>query len=128
MISAVIGEGMSGGALGIGVTDKILMLEHAIYSVISPEGCAAILWRSSDHKEEAARALKLTAHDLLETGVCDQVVPEPSGGAHSDWDEVARSLEEALYNTLKGLSELSSKQLIKNRRSKYNSIGTWREA
>ena len=119
---------MSGGALGIGITDKILMLEHAIYSVISPEGCAAILWRSADRKEEAARALKLTAHDLLEAGVCDQVVQEPSGGAHSDWDEVARSLEEALYDTLKGLSELSSKQLIKNRRSKYNSIGAWREA
>ena len=128
LVSVVIGEGMSGGALGIGVTDKILMLEHSIYSVISPEGCAAILWRSADHKEEAARALKLTAHDLLQMGVCDQVVPEPSGGAHSDWDEVARNLEEALYDTVKKLSELSSGQLIESRRSKYDSIGTWREA
>ena len=128
LISAVIGEGMSGGALGIGITDKILMLEHAIYSVISPEGCAAILWRSADHKEEAARALKLTAHDLLEMGVCDQVIPEPSGGARSDWDEVAHALEEVLYDTLSGLSKLPSKQLIEGRRSKYNSIGAWREA
>src|SRR5688572_3796914 len=89
IVSAVIGEGMSGGALGIGVTDRILMLEHSIYSVISPEGCAAILWRSAEHREAAARALRLTAKDLLELGICDEVVPEPAGGAHADWDEAA---------------------------------------
>ena len=86
MLSIVIGEGGSGGALGIGVTDRILMLEHSVYSVISPEGCAAILWRSADYKKEAARALKLTSKDLLELQIADEVIPEPVGGAHSDWD------------------------------------------
>src|SRR5690554_5017335 len=100
VVSAVIGEGMSGGALGIGVTDRILMLEHSIYSVISPEGCAAILWRSAEHKEKAAEALKLTARDLLRLGVCDEIVPEPEGGAHVDWDLAASHLGSALVRNV----------------------------
>ncbi|MEM7414514.1 MAG: acetyl-CoA carboxylase carboxyltransferase subunit alpha [Gemmatimonadota bacterium] len=126
IVSAVIGEGMSGGALGIGVTDKILMLEHSIYSVISPEGCAAILWRSAEHKEKAATALRLTAKDLHEIGVCDQIVPEPEGGAHTDWDKAAEALGAALADTIKGLSKLSTKKLLEQRWAKYEAIGAWR--
>jgi acetyl-CoA carboxylase carboxyl transferase subunit alpha len=127
VVSAVIGEGMSGGALGIGVTDRILMLEHSIYSVISPEGCAAILWRSADFREEAAKALKLTARDLLQLGVCDEVVPEPPGGAHSDWDQAASFLEDALDRTLTGLGKLSVQKLLQARWAKYDAIGAWIE-
>lgn len=128
IVSAVIGEGMSGGALGIGVTDKILMLEHAIYSVISPEGCAAILWRSAEHKEKAATALKLTAKDLVALGVCDEIVPEPDGGAHEDWDAAAEHLREALDRVLGECSKLSTKKLLAARWAKYEAIGDWREA
>ncbi len=127
IVSIVIGEGMSGGALGIGVTDRILMLEHAIYSVISPEGCAAILWRSAEHKEKAAKALKLTAKDLHEMGICDEIVPEPPGGAHEDWDMTAKALEEALERTLPALEKLSISKLQAQRWAKYGAIGAWRE-
>lgn len=126
IVSAVIGEGMSGGALGIGVTDRILMLEHSIYSVISPEGCAAILWRSAEHKEKAATALRLTAKDLHEIGVCDEIVPEPEGGAHTDWERAATALEEALVRHVKELSKLSAKKLLEQRWAKYEAIGAWR--
>ncbi len=128
LVSAVIGEGMSGGALGIGVTDRILMLEHAIYSVISPEGCAAILWRSAEHKEKAAEALRLTARDLLDLGVADEVVPEPEGGAHTDWDAAAESLAGALDRTLAELEALPVDELRERRWGKYDAIGAWREA
>ena len=128
IVSAVIGEGMSGGALGIGVTDRILMLEHSIYSVISPEGCAAILWRSAEHKEKAANALKLTARDLLELGVCDEIVPEPEGGAHTDWDGASERLAEALGRTLTELEQLPVDRLREGRWKKYEAIGAWREA
>jgi acetyl-CoA carboxylase carboxyl transferase subunit alpha len=128
IVSVVIGEGMSGGALGIGVTDRILMLEHAIYSVISPEGCAAILWRSADHREDAARALRLTAKDLLHMGICDQVIPEPQGGAHADWDEAAAYLVDTLDKTLTELSRLPVERLLEGRWAKYDAIGAWREA
>ena len=127
IVSAVIGEGMSGGALGIGGTDKILMLEHSIYSVISPEGCAAILWRSAEHKEKAASALRLTAADLLEIGVCDEIVPEPQGGAHADWDQAAAYLQDALDRVVKDLSKLTTKKLLAGRWAKYEAIGDWRE-
>ncbi len=127
IVSAVIGEGMSGGALGIGVTDRILMLEHSIYSVISPEGCAAILWRSAEFREEAAKALKLTAEDLVELGVCDEIVREPAGGAHSDWDAAADLLLDALDRTLEELSGQPVDQLLEARWAKYESIGAWRE-
>jgi acetyl-CoA carboxylase carboxyl transferase subunit alpha len=128
IVSAVIGEGMSGGALGIGVTDRILMLEHSIYSVISPEGCAAILWRSADHKEEAATALRLTAADLLRLGVCDEIVREPEGGAHSDWDQAASFLADSLDRVLTELVALPEDELRAGRWAKYESIGDWREA
>jgi len=128
VVSAVIGEGMSGGALGIGVTDRILMLEHGIYSVISPEGCAAILWRSAEHKERAAAALKLTAADLLDLGVCDEIVPEPQGGAHSDWDRAAEYLGDALDRVVAELAGLETDELLRRRWAKYESIGAWRDA
>lgn len=125
LISVVIGEGGSGGALGLGVTDRILMLEHAIYSVISPEGCAAILWRSAEHREKAATALRLTSKDLLGLGIADEVIPEPPGGAHSDWDATASSIQEALVRHLKELRKLSVDKLLKARWSKYDAIGEW---
>jgi acetyl-CoA carboxylase carboxyl transferase subunit alpha len=127
IVSAVIGEGMSGGALGIGVTDRILMLEHSIYSVISPEGCAAILWRSAEHKEKAANALKLTAKDLHKIGVCDEIVSEPQGGAHEDWDAAADSLRDALDRTVAELEKLTVKKLRAQRWAKYEAIGAWRD-
>ncbi len=128
VVSAVIGEGMSGGALGIGVTDKILMLEHAIYSVISPEGCAAILWRSAEHKEKAATALKLTARDLTRLGVCDEIVPEPEGGAHTDWDGAAERLGTSLERVIGELEKLPVDDLRERRWEKYEAIGAWQEA
>lgn len=127
IVSAVIGEGMSGGALGIGVTDKILMLEHSIYSVISPEGCAAILWRSAAHKEKAANALRLTATDLHDFGICDEIVPEPVGGAHADWDETAQNLGACLHRVVGELEKLPTKKLLAQRWAKYEAIGAWRE-
>ncbi len=126
IVSVVIGEGMSGGALGIGVTDKILMLEHSIYSVISPEGCAAILWRSAEHKEKAANALKLTATDLHRMGVCDEIVPEPRGGAHTDWDAAAGLLVGPLARTVADLRSLSDEALLEARWAKYEAIGSFR--
>lgn len=126
IVSAVIGEGMSGGALGIGVTDKILMLEHAIYSVISPEGCAAILWRSAEHKEKAATALRLTAKDLYRIGVCDEIIPEPEGGAHKDWEGAATALKESLVRNIGELRKLSTSEVLERRWGKYEAIGAWR--
>ncbi len=126
-ISVVIGEGGSGGALALGVTDRILMLEHAIYSVISPEGCAAILWRSAEHREEAAKALRLTSADLLDLGVADEIIPEPPGGGHIDWDATAKGVGEALLRTLEELESLEIEELLENRWAKYGAIGEWRE-
>jgi len=127
IISVVIGEGGSGGALALGVTDRILMLEHSVYSVISPEGCAAILWRSAEHKEKAAEALRLTSANLVELGVCDEIVPEPPGGAHSDWDTTAETLAAAVDRVLCELTAMPIDQLLEARRTKYESIGAWRE-
>lgn len=126
-ISLVIGEGGSGGALALGVTDRILLLEHAIYSVISPEGCASILWRSSEYSRDAARALRLTSADLLKLGVADEVVPEPTGGAHSDWDGVMRSVRGALSRHLRELQKMDRAELVERRWAKYESLGTWAE-
>jgi len=128
LISVVIGEGGSGGALALGVTDRIMMLEHSVYSVISPEGCSAILWRSAEHREEAAGALQLTANDLLDHGVCDEIIPEPVGAAHSDWDAAGAYLEDALDRVLSELVELTIEELLENRWAKYEAIGAWREA
>ena len=128
LISVIIGEGGSGGALALGVTDRIMMLEHSVYSVISPEGCAAILWRSAEHREEAASALQLTADDLIDHGVCDEIIPEPIGGAHSDWKTTGAHLEDALDRVLSELTELTIDELLESRWAKYEAIGAWREA
>ena len=127
LVSAVIGEGGSGGALALGVTDRILMLEHAIYSVISPEGCAAILWRSAEHREKAADNLKITSHDLQRLGVCDEIVPEPAGGAHGDWDRTAAALKEALLRNLRELRAMDEDALLEARWAKFEAMGAWRE-
>jgi acetyl-CoA carboxylase carboxyl transferase subunit alpha len=124
-VSVVIGEGGSGGALALGVTDRILMLEHSIYSVISPEGCAAILWRSAEHREKAAQALKLTSSNLLALGVADDIVAEPDGGAHADWDQTARQLQRSLAKHLSELIELDMDTLLRQRWAKYESMGAW---
>lgn len=128
LVSAVIGEGGSGGALALGVTDRILMMEHSIYSVISPEGCAAILWRSADHRDKAAAALKVTADHLTELGVADEIVPEPPGGAHSDWDAAAANLEEALVRNLSELKGMDAEARRQARHAKYGALGAWRES
>ncbi|TVP49107.1 MAG: acetyl-CoA carboxylase carboxyltransferase subunit alpha [Gemmatimonadales bacterium] len=128
LVSVVIGEGGSGGALALGVTDRILMLEHSVYSVISPEGCAAILWRSAEHRGKAAKALKLTTSDLHRLGVCDEVIPEPAGGAHADWDRTAASLGDTLARHLGELSELSADDRRKARWAKYEAMGAWLES
>ena len=128
LISVVIGEGGSGGALALGITDRILMLEHSVYSVISPEGCAAILWRSAEHREKAATALRLTSEDLVELGICDEVIDEPLGGAHTDWDVTAGRVGDALERHLNELSALSLEDLLEHRWAKYAAIGAWYEA
>jgi acetyl-CoA carboxylase carboxyl transferase subunit alpha len=127
LVSVVIGEGGSGGALALGVTDRILMLEHAIYSVITPEGCAAILWRSAEHREKAADALRLTSSNLSDLGVCDEIVTEPAGGAHGDWDGAAGNLRVSLVRVLDELCALSTERLLEERWEKFGSIGAWRE-
>jgi acetyl-CoA carboxylase carboxyl transferase subunit alpha len=126
-ISVVIGEGGSGGALGIGVTDRILVLEHSVYSVISPEGCAAILWRSADFREQAAQALKLTATDLLLLGVADEVIPEPPGGAQADWDAAADAVRTALVQHLSDIRSMDTQERRINRWRKFEAIGAWHD-
>jgi len=127
IVTTIIGEGGSGGALGIAVADRVLMLENAIYSVISPEGCAAILWRSRDRAEEAAEALKVTAQDLAGFEIVDEVVPEPAGGAHLDADATALALGDALSRHLDELVDLKADELIHQRREKYYAMGRWEE-
>jgi acetyl-CoA carboxylase carboxyl transferase subunit alpha len=123
IIVNVCGEGGSGGALGIAVGDRILMHEFAVYSVIPPEGCAAILWRDASRKVEAAAALKLTAPDLLAFGVIDEIVPEPVGGAHNDASAAAALLDTALSRTLASVSELSSRDRLDQRYEKFRHMG-----
>ncbi|MCS7082187.1 MAG: acetyl-CoA carboxylase carboxyltransferase subunit alpha [Bacteroidetes bacterium] len=127
IVVAVIGEGGSGGALGIGVGDRILMQENAWYSVIAPESCSAILWRSWDYKEQAAEALKLTAQDLFELGIVDRVVPEPLGGAHRDPQEAARLLSQAIEEALEELLPKPPEVLVEERLEKYSRMGAWIE-
>ena len=126
-IAAVIGEGGSGGALGIGVADRVLILENAYYSVISPEACSAILWRDRRHAAEAAEALKLTAQDLLKLGVVDEIVPEPEGGAHRDYDIAAANLGTALRQNLAGLRETPVEELLQERYKKFRALGNFAE-
>lgn len=127
-VAVVIGEGGSGGALAIGVSDRVLMLENSVYSVISPEGCAAILWKSGSEREKAATALKLTAQDLHGLGVIDQVIAEPAGGAHSDWETTARALRESLLWHLGELREMKIDALRSARWEKFMKMGEWRTA
>ena len=126
-VCVVIGEGGSGGALALGVTDRILVMEHAIYSVISPEGCAAILWRSADHRNEAARALRLTSSDLLSLGVADEVVPEPPGGAHTNPEAAMTAVAEALTRNLSEIDGTDPGELVARRWAKYEAMGAWQE-
>src|SRR3954465_7903597 len=127
MISVVIGEGGSGGALALGVTDRILMLEYSIYSVISPEGCASILWRDPAKIGEAATQLKLTAPDLVELGVCDEIIAEAPGGAHRNAAQTAAKLRAALKRHLSELVELSPAELIERRYQKFRKMGSFVE-
>jgi acetyl-CoA carboxylase carboxyl transferase subunit alpha len=124
IITIVIGEGGSGGALGIGVADRICVLENAYYSVISPEGCAAILWKSSAKAPDAAGALKLTGQDLLKLGIIDEVIPEPLGGAHRNPQKMAETMKERILKDLKELKALSRDELLKQRYKKFRSIGS----
>lgn len=123
ILVVITGEGGSGGALAIAVGDRIFMLEHSVYSVISPEGCASITWRDSSKAEIAAEALKITGKDLLELELIDEVIEEPEGGAHNDHDATARSVDEALSAALKELSKLSPAQLVDQRYQKFRRMG-----
>jgi len=127
IIAAVIGEGGSGGALGLSIADRIIMLEYAIYSVISPEGCASILWKENTEevRGKAAAALKLTAPDLHRLNVTDEVVSEPEGGAHDDWDGAANLLKQALVRHLGELRDKPIDQLLEDRYAKYRKMGAW---
>lgn len=123
----VIGEGGSGGALGIGVGDKVCILENAYYSVISPEGCAAILWRDRAKAPEAAEALKLTARDLLKMGIVDEIIKEPLGGAHRDPETCAKNIKTAIKKYLQELLPLPKKELLENRYKRFRKIGVFKE-
>jgi acetyl-CoA carboxylase carboxyl transferase subunit alpha len=128
IIAAVIGEGGSGGALGIGVADRVLILENAYYSVISPEACSAILWRDRRHAPEAAEALKLTAQDLLKLNVVDEIVNEPEGGAHRNYETAATNLGMALRRNLEGLITTPVDELLKKRYKKFRKLGNFAES
>jgi len=127
IIVLVTGEGCSGGALGIGVGDRFAMLENAYYSVITPEGCAAILWKDGAKAPQAADAMKLTAHDMLEAGIIDTVIPEPLGGAHRDPQQTARSVEQYLTTALSELTALPVDDLLEQRYRRYRAIGVYHE-
>jgi acetyl-CoA carboxylase carboxyl transferase subunit alpha len=125
VVSIVIGEGGSGGALALGVANVVLMMENAIYSVISPESCAAIIWRDAGKAELAADALRLTAPDLLQLGLIDGIIPEPAGGAHTNWDTAAANLKAAIERALEQLAPMSPAQLIEHRYEKFRKMGSF---
>ena len=127
ILAAVIGEGGSGGALGIGVADHVMIFENAYYSVISPEACSAILWKDRRHAAEAAEALKLTARNLMQLGVVDEIVPEPEGGAHRDHEKSAAVLGEALRHNLERLLATPLEQLLETRYAKFRRLGNFAE-
>ena len=127
VIVVIIGEGASGGALGLGVGDKILMLENCWYSVISPESCSSILWKTWDYKEQAAEALKLTANDLLKLKIIDRIITEPLGGAHTNYQMAADNLKIALLQELKNLTKLKVERLLDLRFRKFSKMGEWVE-
>ncbi len=126
IITVVIGEGASGGALGIGVGDKVLMLENTWYSVISPESCSSILWRSWEYKEQAAEALKLTAKDMKRLKLIDEIIKEPFGGAHCDREATFISVRDAILKSYDQLKNLSPKELVKQRMEKYSEMGVYK--
>lgn len=128
VIAIVTGEGGSGGALAIGVANRILMLEHSVYSVISPEGCASILWRSADKDKDAARAMKITAREILDLGVIDEVISEPLGGAHHDYDVAASNLKKAIIKQLESMSSMTGEAARADRQKKFRNLGAFREA
>jgi acetyl-CoA carboxylase carboxyl transferase subunit alpha len=128
IISVVIGEGASGGALGIGVCDRMLMLENTWYSVISPEGCASILWRDASKAADAADAMKVTPEDLLEMKICDRIIDEPLGGAHRNFDEVALTLKNVLLEELGILKKIDSASFLDQRIERYDKIGVYTES
>jgi len=128
IVAVVIGEGGSGGALALGVADRILMLENSVYSVISPEGCAAILWKDATLRERAADALKLTAEDLVGLGIVDEIVPEPVGGAHTDPDATAEALRASLVTHITELRKVRPDRLVRRRADKYAAIGAFSES
>src|SRR5215510_13528967 len=127
VICVIIGEGASGGALGIGVGDRVVMMEHTWYTVISPESCSSILWRSWDKKETAAEQLRLTAEKMLGFGLIDGIIPEPIGGAHWDYDGAAQILKEYLLPVIKELKQLSPEKRINDRIEKFGKMGFWEE-
>ncbi|HXI21945.1 MAG TPA: acetyl-CoA carboxylase carboxyltransferase subunit alpha [Gemmatimonadales bacterium] len=127
-VAVVIGEGGSGGALALGVADRVLMLENSVYSVITPEGCAAILWKDATQRERAADALKLTAQDLLNFQLIDEVIPEPMGGAHLDPDATGEALREALVRHVNELRKVRPEKLVRRRAEKYAAMGAYSEA
>jgi acetyl-CoA carboxylase carboxyl transferase subunit alpha len=127
-VACVIGEGGSGGALALGVADRVLMLENSVYSVISPEGCAAILWKDASQRERAAEALRLTAEDLLRLKLIDEIVPEPVGGAHVDPDATGEALRAALIRHVTELRKVRPEKLVKRRAEKYAAMGVFTEA
>ena len=127
VVAVVIGEGGSGGALGIGVADRVLILENAYYSVISPEGCASILWKDRAFAPQAAEALRISAKHLLELGLVDEVIPEPEGGAHRDWETTVRACMEKVSRHLEELSQLAPEKLLSSRQERYRAIGSVQE-
>lgn len=127
IIVVIIGEGGSGGALGIGVGDRIYVLENAYYSVISPEGCAAILWKENSKTPDAAQALKLTARDLAEMKLIDGIIPEPLGGAHRDFEQTAENIRKVISEALEEVNKLSKKELLEKRYEKFRKMGVFRE-
>jgi acetyl-CoA carboxylase carboxyl transferase subunit alpha len=127
IISVVIGEGASGGALGIGVCDKFFMMQNSWYSVISPEGCASILFRDASKAEEAAESLKVTPDDMVDMGICDLIIPEPNGGAHRDSQSSAKNLESVLLEALEELSTIDPDMFIDKRIEKYDALGVFED-
>jgi acetyl-CoA carboxylase carboxyl transferase subunit alpha len=127
IVAVVTGEGGSGGALALAVADRVLMMEHAIYSVISPEGCAAILWEDASRAKDAAEVLRITAPDLFKLGVIDGIVPEPPGGAHRNWQAAARSIQQAVTAALAELAPLSPGELVQQRYAKFRRMGIFEE-
>jgi acetyl-CoA carboxylase carboxyl transferase subunit alpha len=125
IVTVISGEGGSGGALGIAVGNKVLMLEHSIYAVISPEGCASILWKDPSYAKKAAEALKLTAQDLIKFNIIDEIIPEPLGGSHRDHVQTASNVRKAIFKSLQELKSMSPQRLFEHRYEKFRKMGVF---